>query len=229
VWHGQLSPGRWLRLRVQDNGAGIPAQDLPHLLEPFFTTKTGSGGTGLGLAVVHAMVRDAQGALDIRTAPGEGTEIDVYLPVPPAGTDSAAVAPAPVPRGQGQVVMVVDDENALVELAEEWLADLGVEPRGFTDPEEAWAAFLADPTGFDVLITDQMMPGLDGLALIGRCKTLTPALRTAVVTGFGGDDFNQRAQAAGVDRVLAKPLSAATLAEALGTLLAPAADTGTGA
>ncbi|WP_374521791.1 ATP-binding protein [Hydrogenophaga sp.] len=226
VWHGRLTPGRWLRLRVQDDGPGIAAPDLPHLLEPFFTTKTGSGGTGLGLAVVHAMVRDAQGALDIRTAPGEGTEIDVYLPVPPADTAGTGLPTGPIPQGQGQVVMVVDDEAALVELAEEWLAELGLEPRGFTDPEKAWATFSADPTAFDVLITDQMMPGLDGLALVTRCKALAPGLRTAVVTGFGGDDFSQRAQAAGVDKVLAKPLSAAALAEALGPLLAPRADAG---
>lgn len=221
LWHGRLTPGRWLRLSVNDDGPGIAPEHVPHLLEPFFTTRAGHGGTGLGMTVVHNTVRDAGGALDLRTAPGEGTRFDLYLPCPAgdAAGPRAVLAAADAP-GQGEVVLVVDDEPALVALLEETLAELGYEPRGFTDPLQALAAFEAEPALFTGIVSDQRMPGLTGLALVARCKALAPGLASVIVTAHGGADFEQGVADTGVDAVLRKPLSLNELGEALARVFA---------
>lgn len=217
LWHGRLAPGRWLRLSVNDNGPGIAPEHLPHLLEPFFTTRAGQGGTGLGMTVVHNTVRDAGGALDLRTAPGEGTRFDLYLPWQSA--EGAAPAGGGAASGQGEVVLVVDDEPALVALLEETLAELGYEPRGFTDPLRALAAFEAEPALFAGIVSDQRMPGLSGLALVRRCKALAPGIAAVIVTGHGGADFEQGVAEVGIDAVLHKPLSLHALGDTLARVL----------
>ncbi|MBX3608744.1 MAG: response regulator [Hydrogenophaga sp.] len=219
LWHGQLRPGHWLRLSVLDDGPGIAPEHLPHLLDPFFTTRAGTGGTGLGMTVVHNTVRDADGALDLQTAPGEGTRFDLYVPWRPVAGQvppNAAAAPVvPTAGGQGEVILVVDDEPALVELLEETLADLGYEPRGFTQSSDALAAFTTEPALFDAVISDQLMPGLNGLSLIARCKALAPDIVSVIVTAYGGTDFERRAADSGVDAVIKKPLSLAELSDTL--------------
>jgi CheY-like chemotaxis protein len=171
------------------------------------------------MTVVHNTVRDAGGALDLHTAPGEGTAFALYMPLSPGRVSPATPPDAP---GQGQVVLAVEDEPALAALLEEGLAGLGYEPRVFTDPEAALQAFTAEPALFDVLLTDQLMPGMDGLTLLARCRRLAPALPCVVLTGFGGPDFSQRAVAARVDAVLAKPLATQALGQALAAVLAGA-------
>jgi CheY-like chemotaxis protein len=222
LWQGSLRPGRWLCLCVQDDGAGIDPQHLPRLLEPFYSTRGALGGTGLGLAVVHAAVRDAHGAIELQSAPGQGTRIALHLPLtedsakdPAAGADSAW-------SGQGEVVLVVDDEPALVALLEEHLAERGFEPRGFSDPEQAWQAFEAEPALFSAVVCDQAMPRLSGLELIQRCRALAPELPAFIVTAYGGTDFGVRARAAGVRAVLPKPIDWAAFDAALQELLPPA-------
>ncbi len=220
LWQGSLRPGRWLGLRVEDDGPGIDAEHLPRLLEPFYSTRSAQGGTGLGLAVVHAAVRDAHGAIDLRTAPGEGTTITLYLPLPePATAPTAPGAEEAAWSGQGEVVLVVDDEPALVALLEEHLAERGFEPRGFSDAELAWQAFKAEPGLFAAVLSDQAMPRLGGLELIERCRRLSPGVVTIIATAYGGTDFGARASAAGVQAVLAKPLSWSELDTVLQRLL----------
>lgn len=206
LWQGSLRPGRWLCLSVRDDGAGIDEQHLPRLLEPFYSTRGAHGGTGLGLAVVHAAVRDAHGAIDLQTAPGQGTRIALYLPLPESGAAGPGTPAGAAWSGQGEVVLVVDDEPALVDLLEEHLAERGFEPRGFSDAEQAWQAFEAEPALFSAVVCDQAMPRLSGLELIERCRRLAPDVLALVVTAYGGTDFGVRARAAGAQAVLAKPL-----------------------
>jgi CheY-like chemotaxis protein len=218
LWQGNLRPGHWLGLLVEDDGPGIEPAHLPRLLEPFYSTRGAQGGTGLGLAVVHAAVRDAHGAIELRTAPGEGTAITLHLPLPEpahpvAGGEAGAWS------GQGEVVMVVDDEPALVALLEEHLAERGFEPRGFSDAERAWHAFEAEPALFAAVLSDQAMPRLSGLELIERCRRLSPGVVALIATAYGGTDFGARASAAGVQAVLSKPLNWAELDAVLQRLL----------
>ena len=210
-----LPPGPYLRLRVRDTGQGMSPEVLAHLFEPFFTTKGRHGGSGIGLAVVHGVVADLGGGIEVQSAPGRGTTFTLLLPVsdtPPPPADAQAGEP---PRGQGQTVLVVDDEPALVELAEEMLAELGYEPRGTTSSVQALQALQDDPTRFDLLLTDEVMPDMSGTALARAVRALRPGLPVVLASGYGGEQFESRAAEAGVQQVLAKPLTRQALAMAM--------------
>lgn len=221
VWQGTLLPGRWLCASVRDTGVGIADPLLPHLFEPFFTTRPPHQGTGLGLAIVHGVVHDAGGAIDLETACGRGTRMDLFLPCADDAVRPASDATAHVPKGEGQVVMVVEDEPALRTLLEDRLADLGYEPRGFANADAAQQAFDADPAGFDLLLTDHAMPGRSGLAWAAQVVARRPDLPVVVMTGFGGDGFEQRARASGATLVIYKPFGVVELARALDRALGP--------
>ena len=228
--HGRVGAGEYVAIEVADTGNGIAPEIVERVFEPFFTTR-GQAGTGLGLAVVHGVVADFEGAVDVRSRPREGSTFTLLLPrvhgEVEAGTAMAASAGSSEPQGQGQRILVVDDEAALVSLAEEWIAGLGYEPVGFTDARLALAELEADPRRFDLLLTDEVMPGLTGTALAQRARALRADLPILLASGYGGPDLPRRAQAAGVNQVLVKPLSAGELQRAIARALqsaeAPAA------
>jgi nitrogen-specific signal transduction histidine kinase/CheY-like chemotaxis protein len=212
-----LAPGHYLCLQVRDTGQGMSTEVLAHLFEPFFTTKGRQGGTGIGLAVVHGVVADLGGGIQVQSKPGHGTTFTLWLPVAAeqAPASAPALPPDEEPRGQGQVVLVVDDEPALVELAEEMLAALGYEPLGTVSSEQALQAVRDDPARFDLLLTDEVMPGLTGTALARAVHALRPGLPVLLASGYGGEHFEGRAAEAGVQAVLAKPLGRRQLAQAV--------------
>ncbi len=216
--HSQLQPGRWLVLSVADEGAGITPAVMDHLFEPFFTTRSAQSGTGLGLAVVHGVVAEFGGAIDVRSQPGQGARFTLYLPESDSPVAPPVAAPAEAPAGRGQRVMVVDDEPELVALALETLHGLGYEAAGHTDGATALQALHDDP-GWQALITDEVMPGLSGTELTRQLRAQGRVLPVLLVSGWGGAALAQRASAAGVTRVLAKPLQRAELARALAELL----------
>jgi signal transduction histidine kinase/ActR/RegA family two-component response regulator len=226
--HGAVPTGERLVLAVHDTGHGIGADVLPRIFEPFFSTRRAGpsadgfgSGTGLGLAVVHGAVADLGGGIDVRTAPGQGSTFTLWLPVAspgPRAVPAAARAGAPAGTaagGQGEVVMLVDDEPALVALGEEMLAAMGYEPVGFTDPRAALAALQRDPQRFDVVLTDHVMPGLSGAELARALHALRPALPVLMLSGHIGLEDGARADLADLAAVLAKPLQRDDLARAL--------------
>jgi signal transduction histidine kinase/ActR/RegA family two-component response regulator len=220
--HGMARAGEHLVLQVSDTGTGMAPEVLDRLFDPFFTTR-GQQGTGLGLAVVHGVVEALGGAVDVHSHPGTGSRFTLYLPVAAGLTEGAdpapSVLPAEAPHGQGQTLLVVDDEAPLVALAEELLAELGYEPVGFTDPHQALAALAADPARFDLLLTDEVMPGLTGTALAAQALALRPGLPVLLLSGYGGPQLAARAAEAGVKQVLAKPLERSELARAVAAAL----------
>jgi len=215
TYDATLAPGAYLRLQVRDTGQGMGTDVLARLFEPFFTTKGRQGGTGIGLAVVHGVVADLAGVIDVASAPGRGSLFTLWLPVSSQPLEAAADHTAELPLGNGQTVLVVDDEPALVELAEELLAELGYEPRGTVSSTEALQALRDNPAGFDLLLTDEVMPGMNGTALARAAHELRPDLPVLLCSGYGGEQFEARAAEAGVRAVLAKPLTARALALAL--------------
>lgn len=228
--HGRIDAGPVLRLSVADSGEGIAPEVMERLFDPFFTTR-GQQGTGLGLAVVHGVVETMGGAVDVSSRAGEGSRFTVYLPLATAdGSQTQTQTPlsddeAALPRGRGQTVLVVDDEAALVELAEELLATLGYEPVGLSDPAQALAEVRADPHRFDLVITDEVMPGLPGTTLAARLREFAPGLPVLLLSGYGGPQLAQRAAEAGVRQVLAKPLRQDELARAVASAVQrPAGD-----
>jgi PAS domain S-box-containing protein len=219
---GSLAPGPYVRLIVGDTGAGIPATVLERMFDPFFTTKNVGEGTGLGLALVHGIVADLGGAIGVTTEVGGGTKFEVWLPVEGEVSAPAVDEAGTLPRGNGETVMIVDDEGALVDLAEEIIARLGYEPVGFDSSSAALRAFQTAPHRFDIVLTDESMPELIGTELaceIRRIRSTTPII---VMSGYGGSQLANRAAEIGVNAVLRKPLHSRDLAESLARVLGSA-------
>jgi PAS domain S-box-containing protein len=219
---GALAPGPHLRLTVSDTGSGIPPEIFERMFDPFFTTKGVGEGTGLGLSVVHGIVTDLGGAIEVTTRAGHGTTFEIWLPIRGETDDSSHEQARELPRGQGAVVMIIDDESALVALAEEILAELGYEPVGFNSSVSALRAFRDDPQRFDLILTDEAMPDLIGTELAREIRQVAPAIPIVLMSGYGGSQLAQRAAAIGINEVLRKPLQRWDLAESLARALAPA-------
>jgi PAS domain S-box-containing protein len=221
VLRGALSPGPYARLVIEDTGVGIPPAVLERIFDPFFSTRGVGEGTGLGLSLVHGIVIDLGGAIDIKSVPGEGTSFEIWLPVTAEiekRTDEVVREP---PRGRGETVMIVDDEGMLVALAEEMLAGLGYEPVGFRSSSAALQAFWASPQRFDLVLTDEAMPDLVGTELAREIRLIRPEVPIILMSGHGGAALANRAAAMGVNEVLHKPLQRADLAESLARALDP--------
>jgi PAS domain S-box-containing protein len=219
---GSLAPGPYVRLVVSDTGSGVPSAVLERMFDPFFTTKGVGEGTGLGLSLVHGIVTDLGGGIDVATQAGEGTTFTIWLPVAGEIASPGLEAEVELPRGNGQMVMIVDDERALVALAEEMLAEAGYEPVGFDSSKAALQAFSADPQRFDLVLTDEAMPELVGTELALEIRRLRPDIPIIVMSGYSGGQLAQRAGSAGVNEVLHKPLQRRDLAESLARVLGAA-------
>ena len=218
--HGTLSPCPYIRLVVSDTGPGIPPTVLERMFDPFFTTKGVGEGTGLGLSLVHSIVADLGGAIDVATKVGEGTIFAIWLPVAGHAARPVAETVRDLPRGNGEAVMIVDDERSLVMFAEETLAELGYEPTGFDSSVAALQAFSADPRRFDLVLTDETMPDLSGTELAREIRRLRFDIPIVLMSGYSGAQLAERAHAAGVRDVLRKPLVSRDIAEPLARALA---------
>jgi PAS domain S-box-containing protein len=216
---GVLGPGAYVRLTVADTGTGIPPAVLDRIFDPFFTTKEVGAGTGLGLSLVHGIVTDLGGAIDVKSTLGEGAKFEIWLPVSGEIAVPEFEPEQALPRGNGQIIMIVDDERPLVALAEEIIAQTGYEPVGFGSSTAALAAFRANPDRFDALLTDEVMPDLTGTELAQAVRKLQPAIPILLMTGYSGGKLISHAAKSGVNQVLRKPLRRRDLAESLARVL----------
>jgi signal transduction histidine kinase/CheY-like chemotaxis protein len=212
---GTLVPGHYVRLVVSDTGSGIAPAVLERIFDPFFTTKAVGEGTGLGLSLVHGIVADLGGAIDLSSKPGEGTRFEIWLPIAGETESPPAAAAQTLPLGNGETVMIVDDERALLALAEETIAQLGYEPVGFDSSVAALAAFRDEPQRYDALLTDESMPDLTGTALAHEIRQIRAAIPIILVSGYGGAQLTNRAAEIRINDVLRKPLHRRDLAESL--------------
>ena len=174
--------------------------------------------TGLGLALVHGIVADLRGAIDVATQEDAGTAFTVWLPVEGETTVPARNVARALPLGGGQTIMIVDDERPLVTLAEETLAELGYEGVGFDSSVAALAAFRESPQRFDAVLSDETMPELAGSDLVLRIRALRPDIPIILMSGYAGGRLIDRARGAGVTDVLRKPLQRRDIAESLGRI-----------
>jgi PAS domain S-box-containing protein len=217
--HGTLLPGPYVRLSVSDTGSGIAPAVLERMFDPFFTTKGVGDGTGLGLSLVHGIVADFGGAIDVTTQAGAGTTFTVWLPASGETPRLLAEPVGELPQGNGETVMIVDDQRSLVALAEETLAELGYEPAGFDSSVAALQAFRAEPQRFDLVLTDETMPDMSGVELVREIRRVRPELPIVLMSGYSGAQLTERARAAGAGEVLRKPLVRRDIAEALARAL----------
>src|SRR5262249_1528442 len=153
---------------------------------PFFTTKEVGTGTGLGLSLVHGIVIDLGGAIDVASTLGTGTTFTVYLPRSGDAAQLSEKQGAALPRGAGHCVMTVDAEQPFVQLASGARVDLGYAPVGFTSSAAALEAFRADPERFDALITDERMPEMSGSALIREVRSTRSSMPVVLMSGYLG-------------------------------------------
>jgi PAS domain S-box-containing protein len=213
-----LPRGDYVRVSVADTGTGVDPQIIERIFDPFFTTKDVGVGTGLGLSLVHGIVTDLGGGVEIENRPGAGATFIVYLPC-----QSDVVAPArvdePIAVGDGETILLVDDETALVQLGEEMMAELGYEPVGFSSSVAALESFRNAPERFDVVLSDEAMPGMTGSELAVRIHEIRPDIPIVLMSGFTSAALVARAREAGVIEVLAKPLVTRDIARCLASAL----------
>ncbi|RYZ09575.1 MAG: PAS domain S-box protein [Myxococcales bacterium] len=213
-----LRPGRYVRLSVTDTGHGMDEATQKRMFEPFFTTKRQGEGTGLGLAVVHGVVRDHDGAIIVESREGLGTRVAVYVPEH-LGEGTTHVTPVALPRGRGERLLVVDDEEVLCVSLTQLLTRLGYQVVSQGNPQEALELFRRAPRDFALVLTDLTMPGMTGLYLAQRILEIDPHARVALMSGFSGSWTRASVRTLGLVDMLVKPLSAAALAEGVARAL----------
>ncbi len=217
--HPDLVPGPYVRLTVRDTGHGIESGVMARIFEPFFTTKEVGSGTGMGLAVVHGIVKEHGGAIVATSEVGQGTALEIYFPrYEVVRTAAVAAEKKPLPHGSERILLV-DDEPMLAQLGAEILEQLGYTVTAFTSSVEALAAVKERMAEIDLVITDLTMPRLTGLELAKRLRQLRPDLPVLLYTGYSEAAVEEAAREIGIGRCLRKPLELCELALAVRALL----------
>jgi signal transduction histidine kinase/CheY-like chemotaxis protein len=204
----------FIELAVKDTGLGMPRDVVERAMEPFFTTKPAGKGTGLGLAQVFGAARQSGGDVEIESIPDRGTTIRLLLPRidPPSEASAESEAPAtPAPRGNGQKVLVVDDEAGVLEFVSQTLREDGFSVREAADPGAALRIVESEP--FDLLVTDYSMPAMTGLELAERSRSKQPDMRLIIISGWA--DAETLEKSAARPRLLRKPFDETALLEAV--------------
>lgn len=200
-----------LCLTVGDDGCGMDADTLARLFEPFFTTKAPGEGTGLGLAVVHGILRDHQAAVRVHSVPGEGTTFSLYFRAADSQHADAASATGPDSQGwqpsgpHAVTVLYVDDDPLIVDLMRRLLQRAGYQAFVFSEPRAALEAVQSGQVGYDLAITDFSMPGMDGLALARALRDARPGREVAITSGYISAELRRDAAAAGITELIDKP------------------------
>ena len=217
--HPELQMGPHLKLTVSDTGDGITAENLERIFEPYFTTKEQGEGTGLGLAVVHGIVREYRGDIRVYSEVGTGTVFQLLFPLIAAEADTKRPeTPAPLPTGT-ETILFVDDEPSIVTACTRMLERLGYAVTGATSAEESLTVFSKEPTRFDLVITDKTMPRMTGFDLAQQIKTIHPDIPIMLCTGFNDKADVARTETTGIAACIAKPLGKRQLAEAVRKVL----------
>ena len=200
-----LEIGSYVLVSVKDTGCGMIPDVIGRIFDPYFTTKEKGVGTGLGLAVVHGIVKKSGGAIKVESEPGKGTTFHIYLPK----VDMTAPTKAEQPKimvGGSERILFVDDEQMLVEIGQQVLQRLGYDVVSRTSPIEAFELFKAKPDYFDLVITDQTMPGMTGDVLARELIRIRPGIPVIICTGYSQVIDHERAKQRGVKASVMKPI-----------------------
>ncbi|MCC6739146.1 MAG: PAS domain S-box protein [Planctomycetia bacterium] len=212
-----LPPGRWIGLDIADNGHGMPDDVRMHAFEPFFTTKGPGRGTGLGLATVYGIVSQSGGVVRIESEPGRGTTVSIWLPEVPPAPRAASEPPSSAPRGR-ETILLVEDEPSVLDLCRLVLLESGYRLLEATSGLAALNLLSSSPDPVHLLLSDVVLPGMNGPDLARRAAALRPGLRVLFITGYSADET-----APGPAPVLPKPFSPDDLARRVRSVLDGAA------
>lgn len=210
----------FLLIEVSDTGCGIPPEVLPRVFEPFFTTKPKNQGTGMGLAVCHGIVRTHGGTITIDSKPGQGTTVNVYLPLLPDGSDHSTeiTAPPAILTGMGHIALV-DDEPMILAFCQKSLSKLGYCTKAFVSANEALNYIATSPTTVDLLVSDVSMPEMSGNELAAKAKQLHPSLAIILMSGWCDEQTQLSIESSGIAEFVLKPVSFSTLSESVSRVM----------
>jgi signal transduction histidine kinase len=208
-----LAPGRYLLLKICDNGCGMEKAVLDKIFDPYYTTKPHGQGTGMGLAVVHGIVKNHDGLVTVYSEPGQGTSFQIYLPQ----LVEQSTVPAPdnddeIPMGT-EHILLIDDEALVARMQTRLLESLGYTVTLETDPLRALHLFTADPDAYDLIFTDMTMPKMNGATLSQNILSIRPDIPVILCTGFSELVNEAKARALGVKAFAMKPLVRKSVAE----------------
>lgn len=221
----ELSQGEYVKLSVKDTGVGMTDRIRRRIFDPFFTTKEPNRGTGMGLAVVYGIVKAHDGAIIVESKPGKGSIFNVFLPYLKADTKEEHEKVDAVPGGRERILFV-DDEPTVTDLASQMLERLGYHVTTATSGSEAWTLFSKEPDGFDLVITDQTMPGLTGILLAERMLRVRKELPIILLTGYSEMVSAEKARAAGIAAFALKPVTKREIAATIRRVLDQRSSTG---
>jgi two-component system cell cycle sensor histidine kinase/response regulator CckA len=219
--HLEAKPGRHVSISVADTGEGMPPEVVGRIFEPFFTTKEVGRGTGLGLSTALTIVRSHGGFVNVYSEPRKGSQFTVYLPAieAAAGTERVERKRLDLPAGRGELILVVDDEEAIRQITKGMLETFNYRVLTASDGTEAVALYAQNRAEVAAVITDMMMPFMDGPATIRALQKMNPKVRIIAASGLGASDKAAEAASVGVHTFLPKPYTAEKLLKALAALL----------
>lgn len=215
-----LSQGNYLHLEVSDSGSGIAEEIRAKIFEPYFTTKKVEEGTGLGLAVVHGIVQNHGGHISVSSEVGQGTTFHVYLPIIESQAIEQGVSESFMSvLGNNAHILFVDDEVAIMGLAEKVFSQYGYRISTFSDPLQALQSFTAEPEQYDLLITDMTMPHMTGDRLAQEVLQIRPDFPVILCTGYSEKINKEKAGTIGIKKYIPKPLVMSKLVQSVYQLL----------
>ena len=217
---GELAPGSYVRLRVEDEGVGIPPERQSHLFDAFYAGDDAHSGSGLGLAIVRTITASLGGGIGLSSRIGQGTTFDIYLPAAQRSRPIIDDRPTCEVRGRGEHLLLVDDETAILTYEQEALTGLGYRVTAMSDSVAALHCLQADPDQFDLLLIDFAMPRMNGLELAQAALALRPDLPVVLISGHLERAARNRAKQLGIREMIAKPFSIASLSSSIARHLA---------
>lgn len=215
----RLEPGPYVILSVSDTGCGIDKNRLEKIFEPYYTTKTQGKGTGLGLAVVHGIVKEHKGDISVVSRIGQGTTVNVYLPLLEKSAEAVSIQQNNALKGGGESILVVDDEAAVAKLEMRMLERCGYQVTMHTSCIDALAAFKANPDHYDLVVTDMTMPNMTGDQFARELIAKKPDIPIIMCTGFSERINEDKAVAIGIKGFLIKPVVKSELARMVRNVL----------
>ncbi|RJP95195.1 MAG: PAS domain S-box protein [Desulfobacteraceae bacterium] len=213
-----IVPGLYVKLSIQDTGYGISPQIMPSIFDPYFTTKKIGQGTGLGLSVVHGIIKTLGGGITVQSDIGSGTTFDIYLPAVKSNARGISEIEEELPKGKERI-LVVDDERIVARANQLRLEQIGYSVAIKTDSEEALELFRENPDGFDLVITDMTMPKMTGDVLAVEMMKIRPGFPVILCTGYSSEISEEMAGKKGIKAFLIKPVALKDLAKIIRKVL----------
>jgi len=208
----EINPGPYVKLSISDTGHGMDSETLERIFDPYFTTKAQDKGTGMGLAVVHGIIKGHGGAIQVQSKPGKGTRFDIFFPVMERQMESETAELKALPTGN-EHILFIDDEETLIDLGKSMLKKLGYRVETRTRPDEALEIFGAAPHKFDLIISDMTMPGMTGDSLASELMKIRPDIPIIICTGYSEKIDEQRAKGLGIKGLMMKPFTIRSLSK----------------